>query len=157
MKINHRKFQKMAKAFIKKNSAGRDTDPYPKSKMASDLTVAKLLPTATTLRTSQRFVALDVECVATGLGHNARSPCSVSIVGSDESIMLQLMIRSSLPVVSYLTPVTGFTAADFTESAVSENDAISQVKALLGPDTILVGQAILSDIIWLKLQKGVIL
>ena len=57
-------------------------------------------------------------------------------------------------VYSYLNAITGQKEGDL-EGAPPLADVIANVKAALGPDVILVGQSIKSDIAWLTLEQGV--
>jgi DNA polymerase III epsilon subunit-like protein len=102
------------------------------------------------------FVSLDVECVATGYGHNDREPCSVFIVSVErEEVILNETFQPAGQIVSYLTELTGITASDFTNASESLSDVMVRVRASLGPNTVIVGQNPGNDIAWLGLVKGV--
>ena len=62
-------------------------------------------------------------------------------------------VKPEKPVVSYLTPLTGIRKGDL-DNGEKLLDVITEVKSLLGPDVVLVGQGIKSDINWLQLQQG---
>ena len=64
-------------------------------------------------------------------------------------------MRPSLAIVSYLTPITGIAAGDVDDSAITLAEALVLVYAELGPDVLLVGQAIQGDAKWLQLEAGV--
>lgn len=99
------------------------------------------------------YISIDVECVATGRSHNAREVCSVAVVDTKENVLLLKKVKPKSPVMSYLTPLTGLRQGDL-EDAESLSDVIHEVKALLGPEVVLVGQGIQSDITWLELKQG---
>jgi DNA polymerase III epsilon subunit-like protein len=79
---------------------------------------------------------------------------SIAVVDIDENVVLRLSVKPSLPITSYLTPITGIKAEDIADSVTIEA-AEDQVHALFGSDVLLVGQAIQSDVAWLRLVKGV--
>ena len=54
------------------------------------------------------YFSVDVECVATAKTHNARAVAQISLVDQYERIMLNIYVKPELPVVSYLTPLTGY-------------------------------------------------
>ena len=102
----------------------------------------------------EKFFCVDVECVATGISHNARSVCLVAVVDKDERVVLTRKVKPKDKIVSYLTPLTGVRAGDLDDGESLES-VISEVKALLGPDVVLVGQSVISDVNWLHLDQGV--
>ena len=102
----------------------------------------------------EKFVSVDVECVATGKRHDERTPCLVAVVEKNERVLLEKKVKPVEPVVSYLTPLTGLCAGDLDDGDSLEN-VIAEVKALLGPDVVLVGQGVKSDVEWLQLREGV--
>ncbi len=102
----------------------------------------------------EKFFGLDVECVATGRRHDDRGVCIVAVVDQNEKVLLKKKVKPEKPVVSYLTPLTGVRAGDL-DDAPTLPSVIAEVKALLGPNAVLVGQSIKSDIKWLRLEKGV--
>ena len=53
--------------------------------------------------------SIDVECVATGAAHNARSVAQVALVNEWGQPVFNILIRQDAPVVSYITPLTGLT------------------------------------------------
>ena len=99
------------------------------------------------------YVCIDVECVATGYRHDERSVALVAIVDKDERVLLRKTIKPDKPVVSYITPLTGLRKGDL-DNGDRLADVIREVKLLLGPNIVLVGQGIVSDIEWLELRKG---
>eukprot|EP00697_Spironema_sp_BW2_P015592 gnl/Spiro4/650_TR369_c0_g1_i1.p1 gnl/Spiro4/650_TR369_c0_g1~~gnl/Spiro4/650_TR369_c0_g1_i1.p1 ORF type:complete len:227 (+),score=36.01 gnl/Spiro4/650_TR369_c0_g1_i1:161-841(+) len=110
---------------------------------------------------AQRIVSMDVECIATGRGHNDRAVARVSICvdagGGRVDTVLDIMVAppDGLRIVSYLTPLTGISAADYERTpGRSFAEAQAAVRRCLGPEVVLVGQSIQSDIGWLQLQAG---
>lgn len=101
------------------------------------------------------YISIDVECVATGRGHNDRAPASVALVGFDGKVILDLKIHQVDRPLDYLTPYSGLTDADFGE-ALPLAEVVLQVKQALlqKPNTVLVGQSIENDITWLGLVEG---
>ena len=100
-----------------------------------------------------KYMSIDVECVATSRCHDAREVCSVAVVDGKEKVLLVKKVKPKSRVVSYLTPLTGVRPGDL-DDADSLEDVVREVKALLGPDVVLVGQVIKNDIEWLGLQQG---
>ena len=99
------------------------------------------------------YLSIDVECVATGISHNAREVCSVAVVDAKEKVLLLKKVKPMSPVISYLTPMTGVRQGDL-DDAENLSDVLGEVKALLGRDVVLVGQAIQIEIKWLELEQG---
>ena len=100
------------------------------------------------------IIAVDVECVATGRGHNDRGVCRVAVVDHSERVLLNEYVKPDTRIVSYLTPITGVREGDL-DNAKSLQTVLTQVYALLSPDVTLVGQRIANDMGWLHLIKGV--
>ena len=106
------------------------------------------------MASGKRYMSVDVECVATGVRHDAREVCSVAVVDGSGKVLLSKQVKPTSPVVSYLTPLTGLRKGDLDDGARLA-DVIAEVKALLGRDVVLVGQGIGNDITWLQLRRGV--
>ena len=102
---------------------------------------------------SKRYIALDVECVATGRRHDDRDVCLVAVVDADEEVILKRKVKPEKAIVSYLTPLTGVQRGDLDDGK-KLSVVLREVKALLGPDVVLVGQGLKSDIKWLRLEQG---
>ena len=100
-----------------------------------------------------KFVSVDVECVATGRRHDARSVALVAVVDQEERVLFKKKVKPTEEVVSYLTPLTGLCAGDLDDGEPLET-VLGEVKGVLGPDVVIVGQGIQSDIAWLKLSEG---
>eukprot|EP00747_Dinoflagellata_sp_TGD_P068175 gnl/TRDRNA2_/TRDRNA2_155597_c0_seq1.p1 gnl/TRDRNA2_/TRDRNA2_155597_c0~~gnl/TRDRNA2_/TRDRNA2_155597_c0_seq1.p1 ORF type:complete len:390 (-),score=71.25 gnl/TRDRNA2_/TRDRNA2_155597_c0_seq1:32-1201(-) len=100
-----------------------------------------------------RYVAVDVECAATGKGHNDRAPCRVGVVDYRGKVLMDQII--SVPnLVSPLTPITGLTRQEIEGGRPCE-EVVAEVKSLLGKDVTLVGQYIDADIEWLDLHRSI--
>ena len=104
-------------------------------------------------RSGKRYIALDVECVATGRRHDDRDVCLVAVVDANEEVILKRKVKPDKPIVSYLTPLTGVKRGDLDDGE-RLSVVLRDVKALLGPDVVLVGQGTKSDIKWLQLEQG---
>eukprot|EP00042_Codosiga_hollandica_P003990 m.13777 g.13777 ORF g.13777 m.13777 type:complete len:221 (+) comp20605_c0_seq1:124-786(+) len=103
---------------------------------------------------ARQYFCIDVECVATGTGHNDRDVAQIALVDSSLRVLLNLYVRPVKPVVSYITALTGITA-EMLAGGVPLDQAIAMVKRALPKDAILTGQNIAADIRWLGLQEGV--
>ena len=53
--------------------------------------------------------SIDVECVATGVQHNARSIAQVALVDEWSRPVFSVLIKQDMPVLSYITELTGLT------------------------------------------------
>ncbi len=100
-----------------------------------------------------KYVSIDVECVATGSGHNDHAPCSVSAVDYDGNTIYQGMIYVD-NIFSPLTVITGLTVEDVKKGRpfdVVQGELLEH----LGSDVVLVGQSIENDIEYMQLTAGV--
>ncbi|EFJ47269.1 hypothetical protein VOLCADRAFT_117954 [Volvox carteri f. nagariensis] len=88
---------------------------------------------ATTAIQSSKYFAVDVECVATGTDHNARSVAQVAIVDEHMNLLLELLRERGVPLTQ----------------------ALASVRAVLPRDAVLIGQNIRQDVVWLNLKEGV--
>eukprot|EP01086_Lenisia_limosa_P002141 TRINITY_DN1467_c1_g2_i1.p1 TRINITY_DN1467_c1_g2~~TRINITY_DN1467_c1_g2_i1.p1 ORF type:complete len:476 (+),score=108.54 TRINITY_DN1467_c1_g2_i1:158-1585(+) len=105
-------------------------------------------------RPDEVVVSIDVECAASGYGHNQRTPVLIGMVNAKGEQILRVVIKPEVEIVSYLTDLTGVTKED-CDAGVSFEEAIKQVKAKLDPEvTRIVGYSIHSDIEWLQLTQG---
>ena len=102
---------------------------------------------------SERYVCIDVECVASGRRHDERVVALIVVVDEKENVVLRRTVKQT-HVYNYLTTLTGLKPGDLDDGVPLE-DAIRDVKAIIGPDVVLVGQGIKSDIKWLHLKEGV--
>lgn len=101
-----------------------------------------------------RYYSVDVECVATGFDHNARAIGQLALVDEYERILLDLYVKPTPPVVSYLTPLTGIAKETLDTYGVSLEFALAILRSYLPNDAILVGQNIGKDVDWLQLKEG---
>ena len=101
----------------------------------------------------EKYVSIDVECVATGRRHDARSVALVAIVDQDERVLLMKKVKPPETIVSFLTPLTGLREGDL-EDGEQLSSVLEEVKHLLGPDVLLVGQGVKNDVNWLNLREG---
>eukprot|EP01035_Chromulina_nebulosa_P018258 gene18258-23933_t len=99
--------------------------------------------------------SIDVECVATAVQHNARSVAQVALVDEWSRPVFNVLIKQDVPVVSYLTPLTGLTKEAIDQFGLPLADAMALLRAHLPSNAILVGQNILKDVQWLQLIEGV--
>ena len=104
------------------------------------------------MASESRYMSIKVACVAIGISHNAREVCAVAVVDEEESVLLVKKVKPKSRVVSYLTPLTGVRSGDL-DDADSLEDVVRDVKILLGPDVVLVGQVIKKDIECLGLEQ----
>ena len=98
--------------------------------------------------------SIDVECVATGVQHHDRAVAQISLVDAHCAPLLNLYVRPEKPVVSYLTPLTGLTAAHLEANGVPLPTAMATLRARLPKNAVLVGQNIAKDVEWLGLVEG---
>eukprot|EP00596_Hydrurales_sp_CCMP1899_P000881 CAMPEP_0119042992 /NCGR_PEP_ID=MMETSP1177-20130426/16325_1 /TAXON_ID=2985 /ORGANISM="Ochromonas sp, Strain CCMP1899" /LENGTH=305 /DNA_ID=CAMNT_0007010135 /DNA_START=140 /DNA_END=1057 /DNA_ORIENTATION=- len=99
--------------------------------------------------------SIDVECVATGVQHNARSIAQVALVDEWSRPVFSVLIKQDMPVYSYITELTGLTKEILDSHGLSLAEALALLRAHLPPNAILVGQSILKDVQWLQLAEGV--
>mmetsp|Transcript_2052 Transcript_2052/g.4190 ORF Transcript_2052/g.4190 Transcript_2052/m.4190 type:complete len:247 (-) Transcript_2052:224-964(-) len=103
------------------------------------------------------YYSIDVECVATGTGHNARCVAQISLVDQACGCVLNLYVKppAGAVVASYLTPLTGITAETLAQFGLDLTHALGLLRQHLPPSACLVGQNIGKDISWLGLREGV--
>mmetsp|Transcript_58134 Transcript_58134/g.125647 ORF Transcript_58134/g.125647 Transcript_58134/m.125647 type:complete len:346 (+) Transcript_58134:61-1098(+) len=100
------------------------------------------------------YYSVDVECVASGPRHSDRVVAQIALVDAAGDVVLDLFVKPSVPVLSYLTPLTGLTRELLEERGVSLDEALSELRRLLPKESILVGQSIQTDVAWLGLEQG---
>lgn len=66
-----------------------------------------------------------------------------------------MLIKQQVPVLSYITPLTGLTKEIVDQHGLPLADALALLRAHLPPNSILVGQNILKDVQWLQLAESV--
>lgn len=132
----------------------------------------------------QPVFSMDVECVATGVQHNARSVAQVALVDEWSRPVFNAYIKQDAPVSSYIYELTGLTEqilnqyglplGTVTYGMVCMNalafpshawnihaclycvaEAMAHLRAHLSPSAVLVGQSIQKDVQWLQLCEGV--
>jgi len=103
----------------------------------------------------QPIYSIDVECVASGVQHNARSIAQVALVDEWNRCIFCVLIKQEVPVASYITELTGLTKELLDAHGLPLAEALALLRAYLSPDAILVGQNILKDIQWLQLAEGI--
>lgn len=101
-----------------------------------------------------KYYSLDVECVAIGPGHNDRAVAQIALVDQYERVLLNVFVRPPVPVVSFLTPLTGLTP-EHLEQGIALVEALAALRQMLPSFGVLVGQNIAADIRWLGLKEGV--
>jgi hypothetical protein len=69
-------------------------------------------------------------------------------------VVLNLYVKPTLPVVSYLQPLTGLTKETLDLYGMPLEQALSHLKANLPRNAIIVGQNIRKDIEWVGLKEG---
>lgn len=114
-------------------------------------------PVIVDLPLGTHIVSIDVECAATTEDHNGRAVCSVGMVDEFGRPLLDFLVRpqeGAPAVLSYLTPLTGVRREDVDARGVSLPEGLKQLRALLTPHTVIVGQNILKDMQWLGLREG---
>eukprot|EP00455_Lapot_gusevi_P027790 TRINITY_DN2951_c0_g1_i1.p1 TRINITY_DN2951_c0_g1~~TRINITY_DN2951_c0_g1_i1.p1 ORF type:complete len:219 (+),score=4.98 TRINITY_DN2951_c0_g1_i1:74-730(+) len=102
---------------------------------------------------SVRYIAVDVECAASGRGHNDRVPCWVAAVDENYNTLLDIVIKCD-NVFSPMTSITGLTLEEIN-NGVPLDEAIDRLRSICGPDVVFVGQRVSSDINWMQLRQGV--
>jgi RNA exonuclease 4 len=103
----------------------------------------------------EQFFSLDVECFATGNGHSDRAPVTVAVVNSSAEVVLDKVIDMSpgVAVASFFTELTGISEETYSSMEKSTLDeVIQQVKEIIGPNAVIVGQGIQNDIKWLRVR-----
>jgi RNA exonuclease 4 len=103
----------------------------------------------------QPIFSIDVECVASGVQHNARSIAQVALVDEWNRPIFNVLIKQDVPVASYITELTGLTKELLDAHGLPLAEALALLRAYLSPDAILVGQNILKDVQWLQLAEGI--
>jgi hypothetical protein len=100
------------------------------------------------------YMALDVECVATAVQHNARATAQMALVSQAGECVLNLYVKPAEPVVSYLSPLTSLSKELIDEHGLPLETAMARLRKNLPRDAILVGQNIAKDVEWLCLKEG---
>jgi len=61
------------------------------------------------LSLSPKILALDVECAATGPGHNDRAPCRIAVVNDELETIFDVVVKVEPECFSPMTAITGLT------------------------------------------------
>jgi DNA polymerase III epsilon subunit-like protein len=101
-----------------------------------------------------KHYSIDVEAVATAFDHNARSVAQISLVDQYEQVILNLYVKPPVPVVSYLSALTGLTKETLDQYGMPLEEALSVLRSHLPKTAVIVGQNINKDIEWLGLKEG---
>jgi RNA exonuclease 4 len=83
-----------------------------------------------------------------------RALAQIGLCDADGTPVLNVYVKPDVPVVSYLGPITGLSAALIEEKGVPLADALARLRAALPPTAFLCGQSIAKDIEWLGLKEG---
>ncbi len=97
--------------------------------------------------------AMDIECVAIGMGHNDRAVAQIAVVDSNERVVLNCYVKPEQKITSYLSALTNLSPEKLAQG-VSLTDAVAAVRRVLPSNAVLVGQNILKDISWIGLVEG---
>eukprot|EP01032_Pedospumella_encystans_P011797 gene11797-13692_t len=103
----------------------------------------------------QPIFSIDVECVATGVQHNARSVAQVALVDEWSRPVFNTYIKQDMPVLSHIYELTGLTKEILDQHGLPLAEAMAYLRSHLSPNAILVGQSIQKDVQWLQLAEGV--
>eukprot|EP00128_Syssomonas_multiformis_P014267 Colp12_sorted_trinity150504_noHs@36303 len=103
----------------------------------------------------QPVFSIDVECVATGVQHNARSVAQVALVDEWSRPIFNTYIKQDMPVLSHIHELTGLTKEVLDKHGLPLAEAMAYLRSHLSPNAILVGQSIQKDVQWLQLAEGV--
>jgi RNA exonuclease 4 len=102
--------------------------------------------------TGNRYISIDVECAATGKGHNDRAPCRIGAVDGNGRQLLDVTVH--VPnLYDPLTVFTGLTRKQIDQGTALK-DALATLRRHCGPHVIIVGQSVHNDIRWLGLVQG---
>ncbi|KAJ6257782.1 hypothetical protein Dda_7571 [Drechslerella dactyloides] len=97
--------------------------------------------------------AVDCEMVTTASGP---SLARISIVDWDSAVVLDELVQPDEPVLDYLTPFSGITAAKLANITTTRADIQRRLSTLLTANTILVGQSLNSDLHALRFSHPLI-
>jgi RNA exonuclease 4 len=100
------------------------------------------------------YYSIDVECVATTMGHNGRAIAQISLIDQQCNCVLNLYVKPDVAVTSYMTPLTGVTEESLSQYGIDLPTAIATLKQHLPPTATLVGQNIGKDVQWCTLKEG---
>jgi len=98
--------------------------------------------------------SLFVVSVAVGQKHTERTPAHIALVNESGQIVRNIYVKPDLPVVSYLTPLTGIDEELVTKYGIFRETAFGLISEVLCPDAVLVGHRLKRDVKALGLKKG---
>lgn len=116
---------------------------------------ASHVPSAQLITDTKLLYSIDVECVATGVGHHDRAVAQIGLVDGNASEVVNIYVKPAKPVKSCLTPLTGLTHEHLETLGVPLEEALITLRTALPSHAFLVGQNIRKDIEWLQLTEGV--
>nr|CCA27985.1 conserved hypothetical protein [Albugo laibachii Nc14] len=123
----------------------------PALQRAKNEFISEIIPVSTR-DLQEPFFAIDVECVATGVGHSDRDVARIAVVSEDETVFYDQYVLPEKPIVSYLTQLTGISPDDLV-GAPSLKSILIQLRTILPKNCVIVGQSIKKDLEWLGLDK----
>jgi len=100
------------------------------------------------------FLALDVECAASGWGHNDRVPVRMALVNLHGGVLVDKVILPTVPIFDSLEQYTGLRSDEIFETGEPMEEVQEAMQAHLGPHVTLIGQRVQFDADWLELRKG---
>jgi RNA exonuclease 4 len=74
------------------------------------------------------YYSIDVECVATTMGHNGRAIAQISLIDQQCNCVLNLYVKPDVAVTSYMTPLTGVTEESLSQYGIDLPTAIATLK-----------------------------
>lgn len=103
------------------------------------------------------YYSLLVECVAVGHQHTDRAVAHVALVenSEDHNVVLNLYIKPSREIVSYLTPINNLTEEILNEYGLETQEALGILRRTIPKDAVLIGHNVARHITRLGLKKGV--
>lgn len=99
---------------------------------------------------SSPMFGVDCEMCRTVVGHNELT--RISIVNEDFQTVYETLVMPTNKIVDYLTPYSGITASIMKAVTKTIKDVQREVKELLPPDAILVGQSLNFDLNAMKMM-----
>lgn len=95
---------------------------------------------------------LSLDCEMVVCDDNKRALVRVCVVDDEEKVLLDMLVKPRIPVIDYLTPITGICEADLKNVTCGILEAQTAVLKLLTADTILVGHSLHNDLNALKID-----
>ncbi|KAG8530677.1 uncharacterized protein KY384_004032 [Bacidia gigantensis] len=104
---------------------------------------------------SRHILVVDCEMCTVQGGESALT--RVSIIDWDGKTVMDELVQPDKPIIDYLTPYSGMTAALLDSVSTTLSDIQTRLLALVTPHTILLGHSLNSDLIALKLTHPFII